>query len=405
MGEDEEPRYQQYFKKLKTSYPRHNVIFIFIIALLGLYLLFEASKQPLDNFFTLLYFNIGSTCIVSAIGIIIFSPYGVQLESVLDSANKNIADKIPLLYEAEQSGIKKIFIQRHNNKEFQDALMHEFDNVILLHKKKIQDTDSKHHTVKDGQPVTSPPKKTVVRIIGTALRDFFSPNIGSSYIYQHKIFEMINAGIEFEILLLDPTSLAAASRSLVEQKKDVREKGYFESMLKSDICAAAKWLEEPAEPRELADKIKNQVSVRFFPYDPMIFLISTENATFVEQYHKGGSKHIRQNLAKENVHNIICFGGFVPVFLLEKTSTYSSLLNSHFENIWKDPDVVKRDLHEKPKNDVDFYGRSFPSYSVFLNHFFDNPAVYEAEFRKNGIDLKVRSAASLQPTPPPPKTP
>ncbi len=41
---------------------------------------------------------------------------------------------------------------------------------------------------------------------------------------------------------------------------------------------------------------------------------------------------------------IDCFGGFVPVLMVENSAFYAKLMDSHFQNIWNSDDVKMRDL-------------------------------------------------------------
>jgi len=87
---------------------------------------------------------------------------------------------------------------------------------------------------------------------------------------------------------------------------------------------------------DLRKRIKNQIVVRYFSYDPTTHLIITNNFTVIEQYHRGGDKEIRESLEKDGISSIDCFGGFVPVIMVENSSGFANLLKSHFNNIWRD---------------------------------------------------------------------
>ena len=183
--------------------------------------------------------------------------------------------------------------------------------------------------------------------MSNSLRDFFGPVHVKEYL--SAIFEMLKKEIKIRILLLDPTSDAAKARAMVEEKEKVIRDGYIASTLFTEIKNVADWLNSPPAGlgEGIIERIKNQINIRFFPYDPTTHIIRTDKFTFIEQYHRGGDDTIREELEKEGIPFIDCFGGFVPILMVDNSAFFAELMKSHFNNIWKSKDVEERDLREK----------------------------------------------------------
>ena len=290
----------------------------------------------------ILTINLGATLTVSAIAFLILSYTGKKVEEQINKEMEQIPKKIEkieetlskkvdllgdkltnnygtlenkllsqmdILSETKKSGIVHIFKRRWGNLKFKTEL------ISILKK------------VDDGEEVL---------LMSNSLRDFFGPHSDNDYL--NTIFEMLKKEIKFKILLLDPTSDAAKARAQVEEKETISSNGYESSTLFSEIKTVAEHLNNPSPDwvvnEDLRKRIKDQIVVRFFSCDPTTHLIITNNFTFIEQYHRGGDKEIRGSLDKAGISSIDCFGGFVPVLMVENSSGFAKLLRSHFNNIW-----------------------------------------------------------------------
>ena len=185
-------------------------------------------------------------------------------------------------------------------------------------------------------------REVVIYLMSISFRDIFKNPLDPGI---RKIIE--DKGMNIKVLLLDPTSLAAYNRALVEEKGNVLDPsvGYINTTLFKTIRDVAYFLAEPDVRKNLKEKIEQQIQVRFYPFDPNTNLIITDKYTITEQYHRGGSDTIKQHILKTyQVDQVTCFGGFVPVFMMNNSPFHSQLLRSHFENIWDSDEVVRRDL-------------------------------------------------------------
>lgn len=329
--------------RLKEYIKEHNWIVVLVLLVVGFFILWVSKYIKDEPELYILTINLGAALTVSAIAFWILSHTGQKVEEQINKEMEDIHKKIEkiedtlskkvdllgdelikryelqenklllqmeILAETKKSGIVHIFDRRWGNPKFKTEL------IDILKK------------VDDGEEVL---------LMSNSLRDFFGPQFDNDYL--KTIFEMLKKEIKFKILLLDPTSDAAKARALVEEKEIVNSKGYESSTLFSEIKTVAERLNNPSSDwvvnEELRKRIKNQISVRFFSYDPTTHLVITNNFTMIEQYHRGGDKEIRESLEKDGISSIDCFGGFVPVIMVENSSGFANLLKSHFNNIWK----------------------------------------------------------------------
>jgi hypothetical protein len=302
---------------------RYNWIFAPILLMIGFILLWAAATIFNQNSqYYILLSNLGSAFIVTAIAMLILNKAVGGIEHKFLDEIKELTDRLGILPKVKECQIENIFERRRKNPDFKKELIRQFDNT------------------KDGEEIL---------LMSNSLRDFFITRQDRDD-YLNAIFEMLKRGIKLKILLLDPTSQAARDRALVEERKRVESKGYINSTLFTEIKKVAEWLHNPPQDLDLdediREKIENKIEVRFFPYDPTTQLIITDKFTFIEQYHRGGGKEIRKELKKEKISQIDCFGGFVPVLMVDNSASYAKLMKSHFKNIWNSKDVRKRNLRE-----------------------------------------------------------
>ncbi len=299
-----------------------NWIVTLILLVIGLALLLGSTYFEESSRNYILMTNLGAAFIVTAIAFLILS-YAVKgIETLFGGAINELVSKLDVLPEAKKCGIVRIFESRRRDPNFKKELIKQFENAS-----------------KEGE----------VLLMSISLRNFFGPIPDNEYLTA--IYAMLRKNIKFKILLLDPTSEAAIHRALIEEREMVKAKGYINSTLFTEIKSVAERLNNPSlwiAANDLRERIKEQIDVRFSPYDPTTYLIITEWFTFVEQYHRGGEKEISETLEKEGIPLIDCFGGFVPVLMVENSAFFARLMKSHFMNIWDSDDVKKRDLK---KND------------------------------------------------------
>lgn len=320
----------------------HNRIVVSILIAIGFALLWCSTFCEANMGIYVLMINLGATFIVSAIALGILSHMGIELEKLadeerkklhielkvlknkiiikLDTLKNDLTNKIEILAEAKRSGIVHVFESRRKDPNFKKELLKQFRKI---------------------------PERGELILMSNSCRDFFGNSADPEYIKE--IFKILKKDVKFKVLLLDPTSRAAKDRALVEQKDIVKDKdkGYIYSAIFREIKNVANILQDPSEwvqKDEMTARILKQVHVRFAPYDPTTQLIITNKYTFIEQYHRGGDKKIRNALDDEGIPLVNCFGGFVPILMVENTSFFSNLMQSHFNNIWNAPDVEKRDL-------------------------------------------------------------
>ena len=190
-----------------------------------------------------------------------------------------------------------------------------------------------------------------VLLIGNSFRDFFTP-------LDEYIKAILLKGVKIKVLLLDPTSLAAYNRALVEEREKIdpksikgfqelttakqqellsKKREYIDTALFKGIKAVAEFLDDPGEfQRDLKERIINQIEVRFNPYDPTTHMLIFDKYILIEQYHRGGDEEIRNTIYKQygqKITSVDCFGGFIPLLMIRN---HSDNLNSKLMKRLKD---------------------------------------------------------------------
>lgn len=304
---------EKYFKE----HTRIVVLGLLLIGLLILYASTRVAKPGSEE--NIIMVHLGAASVVTALAMLILS-YSVRgIEKRLDDEINGLTVRLDVVSEAKKCGVVHIFECRWKDQNYKKELI-----------KQLKSTD----------------KPEEVLIMSNSLRDFFGPGHDKGYL--SAILEMLRKGIKVRILLLDPISEAAKARTIVEEKEKVMKDGYIKSALFTEINYVANWLDSPPTvlDKDIKERIKSQIEVRFFPYDPTTHIIRTDKFTFVEQYHRGGDNTIREELEKEGIPFIDCFGGFVPVLMVDNSGFFANLLKSHFNNIWFSQDVEERDLRK-----------------------------------------------------------
>ena len=198
-----------------------------------------------------------------------------------------------ILGDAEKAGIKRIFTNRRNDPGFE---------------KEIQ------------QQV---PNSKEVLMMANSLRDYFGDV--KNVKYSDVFLKALEAGTEFKLLLLNPLSEAAKDRAIIEHGSIfANDELYVKSPIFKDIKRVANWLHANNDKK---------IETRFSSLTPTVFMIRTDRYTFIEQYHIGSLKDAEIEIAKEDEH-AYCLGGYVPVLMVDNSSSYAKLMKSHFDNAW-----------------------------------------------------------------------
>ena len=308
---------------------QHDYLLALSLLAIGFALLYASDiLKPIFQLYEIIT-NVGVTFIVTAVSIFILSKAMKGAEYIfegridylkrrIDESANRIKEKVRIVDEAEQSGIVRIFKTRRRDQSFKTELIKRFNEAS---------------------------RGDEILIMSISLRDFFGPTLDNDYF--GAIIDALRRGVCFKILLLDPTSPAAQARAYIEERQVVENQGYAHSALFRAIVEVARRLDNPAtlvRDENIAKRIKEQIKVKFYPYDPTCHLIITKCYTFVEQYHRGGDMEILEHLSNYyNIRYINCFGGFVPVFMVSNSSLFARLLRSHFYNIWNSNEVKSLD--------------------------------------------------------------
>lgn len=236
---------------------------------------------------------------------------------------KNIKKKVPtpsikikkIVENAEKVGVKGIFTNRRFDPEFEVELRR-----LTLKSKEIL-------------------------MMAISLRDFIGNKKEAKY--NDIIMEGIKKGTKFRLLLLNPLSEAAKNRVIIENGIIAKnDEVYVRLPLFRDIKRAANWL------CNNKDKTKNKIKTRYSSLTPTVFMIRTHKCTFIEQYHIGSLKDAGIDMAKEDEH-AYCLGGYVPILMVDNSSSFAKLMKSHFENAWdkaEEFDAVFSEIEEFSKN-------------------------------------------------------
>ena len=153
-----------------------------------------------------------------------------------------------------------------------------------------------------------------------------------------------------QLMMLDPRSDMARFRAQTDQRDWIREHGYVASAIFQESYDVIRRMKIPTPDwcleEELIDRIKNQIEVRLYDSNPVVHLIILSQNIFVEPYHNGGGKPIRDSLMKfERYSNLPNYAGLAPVFLVKRDSLYAEVMISHFDNLWEAETSAQRSLN------------------------------------------------------------
>lgn len=325
------------FEKVKQFVKKQEERILLWSVIFGLLcFLFASSLNPTDwPKISSLFVNLGSASIVSGIIYWLMSLTRNKLEKTIKGAIVDLGNKLNIfsneinsnlasasfLGDAKECGIVRIFKSRRDMPtELTSQLITEFKEM---------------------------PENSSITIMAISLRDLI---LGDE---RKRIIPVINdiitnKDIKIRLLLLDPTSKSAMDRAMVEEPEVFKRDGYSNSSLFKDSMNVADFLTYPrltVVPQKNKKKVFSNIEIRYYPYDPTTFIISTDRHTFVEQYHRGGDERIRITLKeKDGIGFVECFAGFTPVLMLDNKKSFSQLLMSHVDNIWKSKNVINKRL-------------------------------------------------------------
>lgn len=337
------------FKKFIEERTERVSFLLIIIGLLSLLTVssFELTAWPIA---TNLLINMGTASVVSGVAFWVMSLSSKKLERTIETGISNLNGDIvsslsatTILGEARECGIIRIFKSRRDNGvEILDQLKSEFEHM---------------------------PKNGTVTIMAISLRDFILGD-GKKIFIPVVVDMILKRNVKVRLLLLDPTSKCAKDRALVEEPVTVEKKGYSASSLFKDLMRIIEFLANPPEsavPKNVRNKIKSNIDVRFYPFDPTTFVVATDRYTFSEQYHRGGDDQLRKTLEeKDGIRFVECFAGFTPMLMLDNRMRFSNLLMSHIDNIWESKAVASKKLTEKTHKQFRNFRRELISGEVRL---------------------------------------
>lgn len=156
---------------------------------------------------------------------------------------------------------------------------------------------------------------------GVGLREFFGER-GYTRVLRQMASE--DRGVQVRAILVNPVSEFARARAVAEDGAQFEDEGrfrggplYSDSWRSLNVIAAMK---KDAESRS-----RFGIDVKFVDHWPSVYLVMTEQSTFVETYHFG-----RPGSAVDGTS----LDGLVPMLRLATRSSYGQILHQHFNYIW-----------------------------------------------------------------------
>jgi hypothetical protein len=151
----------------------------------------------------------------------------------------------------------------------------------------------------------------------------------------NELYEMCNSdsNIEVKILLLDPRSMHAVDRTLLEEginipQVNISSIDYPNKKLCEDIILSIRQLEKILEEKDKKHKDNFKIEIRTYNTSPILLMVQVNDRSFIEQYHYGISEeYIETTLTR-------CLGKKVPIIEFQMNSLPYQLVSSHFEYLW-----------------------------------------------------------------------
>jgi hypothetical protein len=243
-----------------------------------------------------------------------FLTIGLSLPIAVFYHQRATAQTLALIDKCHQAGIKAVFTSRQ--------------------------TDSPDLRVAIDSAVA---RSAEIRLLGIAFGTFFSASGEHTPVVRTKLD---NPEIHMRILVLDPTSEAAAFRAQLEHGnttiQDIKrtlEQGIpaaIQERLKAvyldgdnlslgDRIAEAQQTGQPIDDLIKTAITKCNLEVRLYTLQPIALMMIFNDTTFIEQYHLGRPKHLR---ARD------CIGKHVPVLEYSATSVAAQFYAAHYETVW-----------------------------------------------------------------------
>ncbi|MBC8453257.1 MAG: helix-turn-helix domain-containing protein [Chloroflexi bacterium] len=156
---------------------------------------------------------------------------------------------------------------------------------------------------------------------GIGLREFFGDR-GHTAILKQMAAE--DRAVQVRAILVNPVSEFARARAVAEDGVQFEDEDRFkagplynDSWRSLNVIAAMK--------REAESRAHFGIDVRFVDHWPSVYLVMTDESTFVETYQFGKPT--------ESVDGS-SIDGLVPMFQFQSGSSYASILRQHFDYIW-----------------------------------------------------------------------
>ena len=212
-----------------------------------------------------------------------------------------------------------------------------------------------------------------VFLCGISLKDFFLPT-GQ---YSRLILNTIKKhDTKIYVLILNPLSTAAFERMAIEE--DFKNLPNPEFSLFTDITTVISTLKNKTgyflndEDKKKWDK---KIIPIFMDEMPLHYLVITENFTFMESYHNGSIKDIKELYTRDLETYIKCIGGYVPYFKFNNNSIAAELYKNHFLRTYR-----KYEMHEKGKHDLQWMIDQYQNPDNFQSEVF-NKALSDALYK------------------------
>lgn len=264
--------------------------------------------------------------IIASFGITILT-LGITLPIALYFQIKQSGESFEIIKSCNIAGIKNIIVNR-KDAEGDKKLRNAIDEIIL--------------------------KTKNIDLLGIAFPEILKHDIAiDSPIKQ----QLRNPDVNVRILLLKPDSTAAQRRGIIEDPEQQPTQGitihnigetinFLNIFIRSRL--EAKFIKESkdwkAEVHKIAEEnLKNKekffkvirsitnINVKLYAIDPIVYIISTDDFMFSEQYHFGRPGFIK--------YTATCIGEYMPLLQFEKNSKGYQCLKSHYDYVWNTHEI------------------------------------------------------------------
>ncbi len=238
-----------------------------------------------------------------------------------------IGRKLELAGKLNGSGIIDIFPDRWDHEE-------EYHNKIKEYLHEYADQ------IKSGKFM-----EKEIGIMGIALRFFFKIEK-----YTKELKALVELGVKFRVLLLDPESEAALERSKIESpeiyKPDYLEGFTDEEKENYDLFFDTAMFKELHEVHEyIVDNPPPWIEtfdIRYYKNDPSYYSIKFLDKLIIESYHYGSIKECDIPSDRFDKPNPF-IGGRIPIFVYDFECITYRLISNHFDQIWRRSATTPKD--------------------------------------------------------------